>query len=354
MGEVQQAIRLRRRLRAPAARFWLILLAAAACGSASANDSTAELTTGGLTLTKSADIEMRSEDLYVSPREIRVSYRFYNSSPADVTTLVAFPMPDISVADVGTNVTVPTSDPQNLLGFSTTVDGAPVKATILQKVLNRAGKDRTADLERLKVPLAPHLRATDKAIEKLPRVAWDELRLLGLADAEEYSAGRSMRKSRPSPRWTLQTTYYWEQTFPAGKEIAVEHRYKPSIGRSAQTMLGDPEAMKEGWFRNYANKYCIDEEFTAEAERARKAARMKYGAPFSEERISYRLTTGSNWARPIGRFRLVVDKGDPASLVSFCGTDAKKITPTQFEVRKEGFSPDQDLHILILRPSRRR
>lgn len=353
MGDVQGALRLRRRLRAPVARLALLALATA-CGSAAGNDSTAELTTGGLMLTKSHDIEMRSEDLYISPREIRVSYLFYNASPTDVTTLVAFPMPDVTVADVGTSVTVPTSDPQNLLGFSTTVDGAPVKATILQKVLTRAGIDRTADLERLKVPLAPHLRSTDKAIEKLPRVAWDELRLLGLADAEEYSAGRSMRKARPSPRWTLQTTYYWEQTFPAGREIAVEHRYKPSIGRSAQTMLGDPEAMKEAWFEAYAARYCIDGELTAAVERARKAAGMKYGAPFSEQRISYRLTTGANWARPIGRFRLVVDKGESGSLVSFCGADARTITPTQIEVRREDFSPDQDLHILILRPSRRR
>lgn len=353
MDEALQAVRLRRRLPAPAG-LSLALLAATVCGAVSANDSTAELATGGLVLTRSDDIEMRAEDLFVSPREIRVSYRFYNTAPADVTTLVAFPMPDITVADVGTNITLPTSDPQNLLGFSTSVDGAPVKARVLQKVLARGGVDRTADLERLKVPLAPHLPSTDKALGKLPRAAWDELRQLGLAEVEEYSAGRSMRKARPSPRWTLQTTYYWEQTFPAGKEIAIEHRYKPSIGRSAQTLIGDPEAMKEGWFKTYARQYCIDGEFVAAAERARNAARTQYGAPFSEQRISYRLSTGSNWARPIGQFRLVVDKGDPVSLVSFCGDGAKKIGPTRFEVRREDFSPDQDLHILILRPLKRR
>jgi hypothetical protein len=331
-----------------------MLLAAAACGSVPANDSTAELTTGGLTLTRSGDIEMQSEDLYVSPRQIRVGYRFYNASPKDVTTLVAFPMPDIAVADVGTRITLPTGEPQNLLDFSTSVDGVPVEAHLLQKAIGQGGVDRTADLERLKVPLAPHLSSTDKAIAKLPRVVWDELRALGLADIEEYSAGRSMRRGRPSPRWTLQTTYYWEQTFPAGKEIAIEHRYKPSIGRSAQTMVGDREAMKEAWFKAYTSKYCIDGGFTAAAERARKSARMQYGAPFSEKRISYRLATGSNWARPIGRFRLVVDKGHPANLVSFCGEGARKIGPTRIEVVKENFSPDQDLHILILEPTRRR
>ena len=53
-----------------------ILAAAALAGAfalwaaapALANDSTAELTTGGLVLAKSADIEMRSEDLAISPR----------------------------------------------------------------------------------------------------------------------------------------------------------------------------------------------------------------------------------------------------------------------------------------------
>ncbi|HWE19045.1 MAG TPA: DUF4424 family protein, partial [Hyphomicrobiaceae bacterium] len=126
------------------------------------------------------------------------------------------------------------------------------------------------------------------------------------------------------------------------------------IGRSAQTMIGDPEAMKEDWFKAYTRKYCIDAAFIGAAERARNAARTQYGAPFSEQRISYRLATGSNWARPIGQFRLVVDKGDPANLVSFCADGAKRISPTQYEVRKTSFLPGTDLHILILKPSRNR
>jgi hypothetical protein len=34
-----------------------------------------------------------------------------------VTTLVAFPMPDITVEDSTSNISIPTDDPQNLLGF---------------------------------------------------------------------------------------------------------------------------------------------------------------------------------------------------------------------------------------------
>jgi hypothetical protein len=99
----------------------LIALAALPCGTALANDSAAELATGGLILTRNADIEMRSEELYISSSQIHVSYRFFNASPKVVTTLVAFPMPDITVGDSTANIAVPTDDPHNLLGFSSFV-----------------------------------------------------------------------------------------------------------------------------------------------------------------------------------------------------------------------------------------
>lgn len=60
-----------------------------------ANNSSAELATGGLVFTKSDDIEMQSEDLFISMKEVRVQYHFYNRSDRDISTQIAFPMPDI-------------------------------------------------------------------------------------------------------------------------------------------------------------------------------------------------------------------------------------------------------------------
>lgn len=337
------------RKQAAAAGVLVTAFTALSCAAATASD--AELAAGGLVLTPTAGIETRAEDLYISPRQIRVGYRFYNASPADVKARIAFPMPDIRMADVAAGIPLPTSDPQNLVGFSARVNGAPVKAHVVQKVFAR-GADRTADLDRLKVPLAPHLPGTGKALSRLSPSARDEMRSLGLADIEKYSVGRGMRQLL-SPRWTLTTTHYWEQTFPAGKELAVEHSYKPSLGVSVQTLLGEPEAMKEDRLKEYMRKYCIDEDFMAAVERARQAARMQYGAPFSEERITYLLATEANRGQPIGDFRLVVDKGKTANLVSFCGDGVKKIGPTRFEVRKTGFVPNADLHVLVLKPMRR-
>jgi hypothetical protein len=210
------------------------------------------------------------------------------------------------------------------------------------------GIDRTADLLRLGVPLAPHPANTNEALDRLPRSAWDELTKLGLVEVEEYDAGKGMEKHLAA-RWTLKTTYFWEQTFPARAEIAVEHRYKPSVGGSVQTSIGTAAVMKEDWFSDYQRKYCMDRDFIASVERARRAAKMEFGAPFSEERISYILTTGGNWSQPIGEFRLVIDKGDPSSFVSFCAEGVRKVSPTQFEVRKTNFLPKSDLHVLILK-----
>ena len=320
-------------------------LLALAVGGAHANDSSAELATGGLVLTKNTDVAMRSEDLYVSTKEIRVSYRFYNGSAAPVTTLVAFPMPDITVAGPDEIITLPTENPDNLLDFETRVDGQPV-TTSLEQVVLKDGVDRTDVLLRLEVPLAPHLASTSAALDRLPRSAWDELLGLRLVEIEEYDVGKGMEKHL-TPRWTLKTTYSWQQTFPPGAEVAIEHRYKPSVGGSAQTSIGNRDAMQEAWFADYRSKYCMDADFIADAEAARKPG--DFSAPFSEERISYILTTGGNWKGAIGTFRLFVDKGDPSSLVSFCGEGVKKISTTEFAMEKADFAPKSDLHVLILK-----
>ena len=67
-----------------------------------------------------------------------------------------------------------------------------------------------------------------------------------------------------------------------------------------------------------------------------------------ESRLRYILTTGGNWRSPIGDFRLVVDKGRPDSIVSFCGEGVRRLSPTQFEVRRRNWRPDRDLAVLIV------
>ena len=314
---------------------------------APANDTTVELTTGGLLFVYNDQVQMRSKDLAISTKEVSVRYRFYNRSDRPVTVLVAFPMPDIHVAGPDESITVPTEDPVNLLAFSTTVNGKPVATQVEQRVL-AAGIDRTQLLRTLGIPLAPHLASTNEALDRLPPDRWESLLRIGLAEIEEYDSGQGQRMHLAA-RWKLQTTYYWEQTFAPLVETLIEHRYKPSVGVSVRTQLGGPDVVKEPWFDDYKLRYCMDAEFLASVERAREAAGSSFEAPYSEERLDYILRTGANWSGPIKEFRLVVDKGAPDSLVSFCGEDVRKISDTQLEMRKTDYTPDGNLSILILK-----
>jgi hypothetical protein len=288
---------------------------------------------------------MQSEDLAISMEEVRARYTFENHADHDITTLVAFPMPDIQ-GSLDFMVSVPVDDPVNFLGFKTLVDGKPVEPMVQQRA-SALGIDQTALLEKLGVPLALHLDETRNALDALPQADKDNLVQLGLVAIDEYdNDGKGMVKHL-APSWLLSTVFYREQTFPAGKRIDVEHSYKPSVGQSVGVSFVAPEAQSEPWFESYRQKYCMDDAFL----KAARAGNTPDGDNTRfENRISYILRTGSNWAGPIAKFRLVIDKGSPKNLISFCADGVKKISPTQFEVVKTDFDPDQDLDIVILTP----
>src|SRR3954453_10671625 len=135
----------------------LMIVAAPCCHAGSspslANDSSAELAVGGLTFTKSSDISIVSEDLTVTLDTITVRYNFLNRSTKPITLTVAFPLPDIDLADAA-NVAFPAGDPLNYVGFPTKIDGKPISfVTNQQAFLN--DKNVTAKLGELGIPLLP-------------------------------------------------------------------------------------------------------------------------------------------------------------------------------------------------------
>ncbi len=318
------------------------------CGGslAHANDSSAELTTGGLVLAKTADIEMRAEDLAVSEEQITVRYRFFDHASSDETVTVAFPMPDVTLNGPDWNIAFPAPDSPNFLDFHTIADGHEVQARYERKAL-LDGIDIAARLRALGVPLAPRSDAASKALDGLTRAEQDELVELNFATPYDDDVGKGWQH-HVIPKWTFQSTFYWSQTFPAGREIAVEHRYRPSVGETVGARLGSPDIDAQEPSR-YETLYCVDKDFVASAKRAERLDAAGFAQrQFYERRIAYVLTTGANWAGPIGDFRLTVDKGAPDSLVSFCADGVKKIGPTRFEVRHADFTPTRDLHVLIL------
>lgn len=316
------------------------------CVPALGNDTSAVLTTGGLEFVTNADIVMQSEELFISSAEIRVVYVFRNTSTEDQSVLVAFPMPDI-VPNFWSPVAFPQGPDDNLFEFETTLDGRAVETT-LHEYAYAFGVDRTKVLKQLGLPLVPITEAASTATDALDDETTAELLHLGLVAPDEFDAGQGWEKHY-WPAWTYRATYTWEGFFPAGETVTVEHRYKPSVGGTvAVSFLGEAY---DGYdpARDYAAKYCTDAAFLDAVKATLTNPDEPYSAPFTESWLSYILTTGGNWGGgAIERFRLVVDKGSPENLVSFCGDDVKKIGPTTFEMVKTDFWPDKELDVLIL------
>jgi hypothetical protein len=240
----------------------------------------------------------------------------------------------------------------NFLGFTTLVNGKPVKMQVEQKALVD-GRDLTAVLQKHHVPLAAQLRTTADMVAKLPRAAQDELVRDGLASADEFDDGDGKGRQRQVvAHWTVKTTFYWTQTFPAGRPLAVEHRYTPSVGSFVSTELApstgaDAAEIKQA--KDEQNDYCVDDNIMSTVTAAFKA--HPNALPYHDEYIDYVLVTGANWKLPIGDFRMTVDKGVAANLVSFCGAAVKKIGPTRFQVHYTNFTPTSDVKVLVLVPN---
>jgi hypothetical protein len=152
------------------------------------------------------------------------------------------------------------------------------------------------------------------------------------------------------PAWTLTTSVVRQQTFPPGKPVIVEHRYRTSVGVSFDSVLRQGLRQNKGLeaeVQRYKTTYCILDDFLKAVDRLAGTDEANK-ARLIERRVAYVLSTGANWAGPIRDFHLVVDKGQPDRVVSFCGEGLKKISPTAFEMRARDFTPARDLNILIV------
>ncbi|OCW57234.1 DUF4424 domain-containing protein [Hoeflea olei] len=323
------------------------LLLLAATHAAPANDTTAELKTGGLVFVQTEAISMVEEKLYISPSEVRVDYRFRNTTDSDVEALVAFPVPDIEGGYAMVSFDPNAGD--NFLGFETTQDGQPIVAELQQRA-TVSDVDLTAELEAENIPLMPGAEVTEVALAALSPEAAARFEGLGLVRVEQWDDGSGM-KAHLVPLWTLKSVYWWKTVYPANSEVRVSHRYASSVGGTVDVTYLDENGEPRGErFADYEKRYCLDESMVRIAQKTRKAQIESGTQLYVENWISYILMTGNNWAGPIGSFTLTVDKGDPKNVVSFCGEGVTKTGPTTFEMTMTDFYPDRDLEILLLVP----
>jgi hypothetical protein len=323
----------------------LVLAALLATVPAVANDSEAEIGIGGIVLRPSEALVMQSEDLFISEDAVRVTYRFLNPTDRDITTTVAFPMPAQPRAMLDLWYDMENKRDWSEFGFATWVDGKPVRLQMIERAMIGTS-DVTERITELGFPIYwPDEYGDSDLFEKMPEAEQGRFIAEGLAVKDDDFSGRLV------PAWDHVAYFVREQTFPADSTVEVRHEYSPLAGGSVGGALekpireSDPNIAEE-----YAKQYCTDDYFIAGLDR-RLSEKRKPGvsAFYSETWLDYVLSSGANWKGPIGRFRLVIDKGSPDNLVSFCMDGVRKIAPTQFEVTKTNFEPQRDLDILIVK-----
>ena len=318
---------------------FLICIAALISAPALADDSSAMLGAGGLVFTKQADIRMAAENLFISPKQVKVRYEFVNDGKKDVETVVAFPMPDIDVREffyepLGTTL----ENTKNFMGFVLSVDGRAVTPTLDERAV-LDGKDVTAQVKAAALPV--NIAGSDLG-EKVAKLAPDvrkKLAAQGIVETDDNDT---------HPHWIAKTSYWWHQVFPAGKTVVIEHRYQPVTG---QSFFGELSlTTKEQWDEVNGN-FCIDDATKAaiRAKIARLDKKGANGAYLQSTRTEFVLKTANNWKGPIGKFHLTADKMAPGNVLSMCwGNDLKKTGPTTFESTRENFAPARDIKILVL------
>lgn len=303
-----------------------------------ANDSTGYVGTGGINYIKNINIAMETEDLFISKDKIDVAYQFKNLTDHDITETIVFPLPVISGLGEGDY-----ADTERLLNsFQVLVDGAAITPN---RHIRIAFYPDIKDEYGVKLDFN-HSDAIDVTAE-IMQCGVTESMLLNTWTRKESSEdidekidacqNQTLKQLAKNHSWGVQVIYSWQQTFKGNAITNVEHHYNPLVG-------GGIIVFSDLTTNEYKN-FCVDNNFM----RKLKQSKLEPEQPIVlSKELSYILTTGANWAKPIGTFTLTIER-DPDEIVSLCWDESlQKINTTQFRAIKTNFIPKHDIHLLFL------
>jgi len=330
-----------------------------------ANDTSIGIESPGLEVEGNEVIKMVSEDLYISLKEIRVRYIFRNTSKYDVSLKVSFPIPLLSPGGPYNCEErlkhIRGTDP---FDFKTSIDGKNLHYSNPPTTRAYAGKEYNGEQESFSELIERHRDVTDllnkagipltlnreevmHVYNLLPQVTKNEFIKAGLiTEGEILEPG----ETNWEPIWGLLTIYSRQQKFPAGKDVIVEHSYKPAPTTRVLSLTDDDirmysvdDATQRAFLKKVAHN---DNQSLKNPDQPLKPGEVFYDNHY----ITYILTSAKSWQGPIGTFRLTIDKGDVKNIVSLSMPGIQKTGPTTFSVEKKNFVPERDLDVMFIAP----
>jgi hypothetical protein len=160
-----------------------------------------------------------------------------------------------------------------------------------------------------------------------------------------------------TPSFSVQETAWWEQKFPAGKMVEIEHAYQPKVGQVYQTYQPynenpDDSARLRPWVPGgnsgleSGRRACTHEGAdNAVLSRAKRLQKLNDGEVWvTLNDLEYVLGTGRNWKGPIDSFTLRIEKASPDQIVSLCFPGkAQQVNQRTLEFKATQFVPPDDL-----------
>jgi hypothetical protein len=313
-------------------------------------ESIQELTLGGLSFGNVEGLILESQDVAVSLDAVKMTYRLTNTTGRKAQVEIDFTLPDVDMGDQDTVYDLPGSGTR-LVAFTTTANGAPLRFSSEQKAYSDSS-DVTDVLARNRLPilpLGPVLQDLQRRLSEMTGDARADLLRRGII----YEAGTDVAgKPLHFPNWSVRTRHKSRWEIAAGQNAQIQLSYRPSIGRSTDTVLRKALRSKPSLKPQFEEKlasYCIEPDFLRGVDRLAGTGDANTAA-LQEWRISVGLSAATGFAQPARLFQLSIDKGKTARLVSFCANDVQKTSTTVFQSRKSNFNPTADLRIIWVGP----
>lgn len=360
--------------------------------SASANDSEGGTTaTGGLEFLRNEHISMKSEDLFISTDLIRVEYTYENTHSEDLEIEVAFP-----ILNTWDEWFENREDFIRHLNFKTWVDGERVEwLPYYGENARNVPQCRNLWLQRNEIynrngycfrnmaakVLFDNSDCTSDGIELNNHDQQLVSELLSLESQNECVAPPPLLQTINPYEGTASAFDYVDrlidpedyvsivrtQVFPANSLTKVVHEYRPDVGGSVPQWTLDAEGDlptegeweksldAEGSYRQYLFGCTNFTEYTSAVlywrDRWDKLLHVheEYGAPISQNWLSYVLVTGANWNGPIGHFRLEIST-DGRQIVDTCFDGLERVSDTSLVFEATNFTPTENLSVMFHAP----
>ncbi len=285
-------------------------------------------------------IVIESETITLSPTKTSFDMVYANPGAKDIATAISVPLPDLyPFRDEFSAVADP--DAENFMKVSVEQDDQPVKLA-LHQTADVAGMDVTAELKKAGLSLQPLKADNADALSGEPadRLSDWQARGIVVPNPDPGQGGHDWQ-----PGWRLRSALSWNTTVPAGGKVHVVVRMPSSLG--SNVMLGFMQDGKPAdSIARYDRRYCLDDSFMKQAAKM-EADAAKAGINLQERYLTVNQQPRSYYAG-IGTYKVVIDKEDPARIVSFCGEDVKKTGPTTFEYTLNDAFPVDDLDVLFV------